>query len=740
LQEMVFQWAALDGQQAERIAGGISPIFPEARAYSSIYLSGKTAEKGKATGLLKNALAETAKVADPFEAQKIRRRIGMGWVRLDTAEAFRLLPDIADPYYRSEILAEIALEFSKKDKRRAMDVAERIPLEDLRTQTVVSIISQWLPKGYEKITSLYREALTATLAIPDPFQRALAQIELGKNWERLERGKGAVALEEAWKSAKEISSAGMRAQILEMLAEAWKNSDKPRAQEIEGAVDPSVIRTRKSLEEIRLWAKIHPEKALRWAEAIPAAFPLEQVIALKEVAGRIKNTQPVLAFDLFERALIQVLTLPEEPQRRKLSSQLVAELALLNKGKTFGRILRIPDRETKDLLLMEAGNAFTRENPLWAFQTANEISESSWRLALYQKIAEREAKDPASPKADRKKDPALKVLREWGLGREIARKEESRATPFFERALEEIGKVRYDREQSYLLCGLAADWAAIDEKKALQAVERISLLFPEPLSYALLQVGTQLRKWNRKGAEPVFQRALAATALIPNASLRARRLLQLAQQWQSIDRGKAQEVLKGAEEEARKSFSLPGKEEKILTDILLAQARLDPTGASSQAWKAAAPSIQAGVLLQTAQAVQKASVEEDVKSLEKALQFAQKKKNARLTADIAMAWFSLEPAKGLEALAQVEPKEIRVQALRQMARKSVSVRREKEEGRRLLDRATHEALGVDGLGGKIQSLREIAGDWAGLDKERAKATYLQAYHLAEEAKFTSPKF
>jgi DNA polymerase III gamma/tau subunit len=228
--------------------------------------------------------------------------------------------------------------------------------------------------------------------------------------------------------------------------------------------------------------------------------------------------------------------------------------------------------------------------------------------------------------------------------------------------------------------------------------------------------------------------------LIPNASLRARRLLQLAQQWQILDPPRGQEVLKRAEEQARKSISLPGRDEKILTDIYLEGARLDPTGILSQSWKAASPSVQARVLLEAARVLQKASVEENVKILEKALQMAQKKKNARLTAAISMAWFSLDPAKSLEVLARVESREIRVQTLRQMAWQSFSVRKDREEGRRLLERATQEALGVDGLGGKIQSLHEIAGDWTTLDKERAKATYLKAYQLAEKAEFTSPKF
>jgi hypothetical protein len=740
LQEMVFQWAALDWERAERLAGEISPVFPEARAYSFIYLSGKTEEKGKALGLLKRALAETAKVADPFEAQKIKSLIGMGLARLDPGEAFRLLPKITDPYYRSEILRELAREFSRKDKRKALDLVEKIPLEDLRIQIMVGVIRQWMPEEHEKISSLYREGLHATLSISDPFDRALMQIELGKNWGRLEPGKGAAALDWAWKSAREISSAGMKAEIFETLAEAWRNSDRTQAQKILEAIDPSVTRARKSLEEIRLWAKTHPEKALRWAEAIPAGLPLEKVAALKEVASGMKKTQPVFASDIFGKALEQALTLPEEPKSRKLLSQLVVESALLNREKTFRRILQIPNRETRDLLLTEASNAWAKEDSLWALKAADEIFESARRLALYQKIAAGEAKNLGPGKPDRLNHPALRALGQWGVGREKAKKEESQATAFFEKALVEIGKIQDGRQQSYFLSGLAADWALIDEEKAMRVAGKISPHYAEPFSYALLQVGTQLRKWNRKAAESVFQKTISATAQIPNASLRGRRLLQLALQWQILDPAKGQEVLKMAENEARKNIFLPGKDEKILTDIFLTQARLNPAAVLSQARKAGSPSIQARVLLEGARVLHKGSVEENVRALEKGLQFAQRKKNPRLTAEIATAWFSLEPAKGLEVLAQVEPKENRVQTLRQMVWQSVSLRKERGEGQRLLERAIQEALGIEGLGEKIKSLGEIARDWVGLDKERAKSTYLQAYQLVEKAEISSPKF
>ena len=740
LQEMVFQWAVLDWEQAERLTGEISPVFPEARAYSFIYLSGKAGDRKRALELLRNALAETGKIADPFEAQKIRSRIGVRLARLDPEGALRVLPEMVDPYYRSEILGELSREFSKKDKRKALDLAERIPLEDLRAQMIVSVIAQWMPKGYEKITSLYIEALQVTTSISDPYDRALIQINLGKNWGRLERGKGAVAFDWALKSAGEISSVGMKAEILERLAEAWKDSDKTQAQRILNAIDPSVIRVRKSLEEIRLWAKTHPEKALRWAEAFPAAFPLEKASALKEVASSLKKTQPVFAFDILQRAWEQALILPEEPKGRKLLSQIVVEAGLLNIERTFRRILQVPDRETRDLLLVEAGSAWVKEDPLWGLKAANEISDSDLRVGLYLQIAAGEAKNLVSAKSDRRNHPALKALGQWALGREKAKKEESRATPFFEKALEEIGRIQDGREQAYLLSGLAAEWAPIDEEKALGVAEKIPPHFSEPFSYAFLQVGTQLRKWNRKGAESVFQKALSTTAQIPNASLRVRRLLQLARQWRILNLAKGQEVLKMAENEVQKNISPLVKNEKILIDIFLTQAHLDPDAVLSQARKAVSPSIQAGVLLESAKVLHKVSIEEDVKALEKGLQFAQRKKNPRLISEIAMAWFSLEPAKGLEILAEIEPKEIRIQALRGMAWQSVSRRKEKEEGKRLLEQATREALGIDGLGEKIKSLREVARDWVALDKERAKATYLQAYQIAEKAEISSPRF
>jgi len=183
---------------------------------------------------------------------------------------------------------------------------------------------------------------------------------------------------------------------------------------------------------------------------------------------------------------------------------------------------------------------------------------------------------------------------------------------------------------------------------------------------------------------------------------------------------------------------LPGQGEKILLEVLLSLAWGEPEEALSVAQNAGTPYRQAKVLLETAQALNKAHMEENLKALEKALQFAQRTKNFPLLSEIASAWFCVAPDKGREVLSQVEPREIRIQALRQMARQSVS--RQPQEAKRILEQATQEALRVEELGGRIKLLKEIAGDWMSLDPGRAKATFLQVFQIAEKAAISSPSF
>jgi hypothetical protein len=313
------------------------------------------------------------------------------------------------------------------------------------------------------------------------------------------------------------------------------------------------------------------------------------------------------------------------------------------------------------------------------------------------------------------------------MGREKAKRDESQAAAHYEKTLQELERLTDPRERSHLLSGLAAEWAPINEEKALQVARKISSQFSEPFSYALLQVGAQLRKWNRREAQSVFEGTFSSAIQIKDPSLRFLRLFQLAQQWQTLDGEKAKEVLKRAESEALKDLSLHNKGEKILAENYVAQVNLEPDRVLTIAQNARTPWLKAKILLERAKDLNRVRIEENVNALEKSLQFAKTSKNPRLMSEIAVAWFALDPNKGLEILAQVEPKEIRIKTLGRMARRSNSLRK------RLLEEATQETVGIEGLSEKMAFLKEVANDWREIDEEKAKSVYHMIYRIVEKA-------
>jgi hypothetical protein len=324
-----------------------------------------------------------------------------------------------------------------------------------------------------------------------------------------------------------------------------------------------------------------------------------------------------------------------------------------------------------------------------------EIAEGSARASLYQKIADLASKGGIDPN-----QPAMNALSQWGQGREAAKKEETKALPYFETAFQEIGKISDTQERSFILSGLIGDWTQIDEGRAIKAAERISPDFPEPLSYSLLQVSIQLRKWNRKDAEAAFQKSLTAAESIQDSSLRRQRIIQIAQQWQLINGDKGREILK----KAAASPDNPGGRAKIRMD--------------------------------SGKAFYKETIEKDIKLLEKARQFIQGNKNPRILTEVALAWSWIDGGKAEEALALIDSREARVKALRALARQAGKSKPEVARG--FLEKAAQEAAAIEGLKEKIPALHEIAVDWAALDPGKAKATYLLAYRAAERVDQISP--
>ncbi len=607
-----------------------------------------------------------------------------------------------------------------------MDLAGKIPLETKRAAAMVEIIGRRAREERRKMLSLYQETFQAAQAIPDPYTRALTLIELGKEWGGMERGKEIGPLETALKTTETIPNLSAQAEVLETLAAAWKGFQTDTAQVIMSRIDPSVIEVKKKLEEIRLWAKTDPAKAGKWAESIPDSFPYEKAVSLKEVAGNWKKSQPKTALAVLEKALQMVPFIPEGGRKSKIVAELAAEAASVDKEWTLRWISQVPDPSLRDLLCQGAGNFWAAEDPIYALNAAGVISESSLRLPLCQKAAESAAK---------KALPSF--LSSWAVGREKAKREGLEAVPFYGAALQGIEKVSDPKERAYLLSGLAADWAVIDEKKALQIVERIPLNeFPEPHSYALLQIAGQYGKWSRKEAESFFPKALSAAEKVGDPSLRAQRMLQIALQWKLINPGKGMEVLRKAMAEARKRSS-PGQEPIILA-ILQTQAGWEPENSSSIGKSAGSAAMQARILLEGSKVLRIRLIDEKTKILEQVLLLARKEKNERLMGELAAAWFILVPRKGLEILGQMESRDLRVQTLRRMAQGNGSLPR--EETRRLLDQAADEAERIEGTKEKIHLLKEVASDMVPMDRDRARATYLKAYQIAEKEFLTKPRF
>jgi hypothetical protein len=86
------------------------------------------------------------------------------------------------------------------------------------------------------------------------------------------------------------------------------------------------------------------------------------------------------------------------------------------------------------------------------------------RFVLYQKIADHEAKKLSRPGKPGTEQPVSLAFSQWGLGREKAKKDESQAVPHYEKTLQEIRKTNDLKERSYLLGGLAAEWAIRRER------------------------------------------------------------------------------------------------------------------------------------------------------------------------------------------------------------------------------------------------------------------------------------
>ena len=545
-QELVSSWALRDWEQAERFAQEIPVDQPEARAFALIQIGEcKNIPPEKAAAVCRKAIGEADRIQENFPRQKAKTQALLKLAVHAPSEAGKQLPQIADPILRSEVEIRLVEIMATRDLDEALSAAGQIPSEFLRSRAIMKVLNQKIPRDVAKTNFLFQDAMKAGLNIPDPYTRVFLLADLGRSWGQIERSRKIEIYESALRFSQEISSPSLKAEALEALASAWKSSDKEKAQAVLESLDPMVRRARRVVEEVKLWAKTDPEKAKQAAESIPANLPIEKAQAYRELGAAVKKAQPVQGLEALEKAWALATTLPEGGSREKVLIQILMETTPLNVDKSLAMVQAVRGREIKDRLLQEAGNAFFKEESgsslSGALKIAKEISESSARTGIYQKAAERVVRGLVKGNG---MDQAFQAaLSQWGRGRETVKREETRAAPFFEGAFREIGKISDSRDRAFLLAALISDWAQVEEGKALKAAEAIPSEMAEALSYSLLQISLQLRKWDRKGAEASFEKALKAAEKIPDPSLKGQRIIQIAREWQLINGEKGKEVL-----------------------------------------------------------------------------------------------------------------------------------------------------------------------------------------------------
>jgi len=687
-QEFVSAWARKDWDQAKKFAETIPADQPEGRCFAFIRIgSGGNIPPEKAASALRRAIGEADRIPDSFQRQKAKKLALLKLAVHAPKEAGAYLPQISDPILRSEVETRLVGIRASRDFDEALKSAANIPSEFLRSGAILKLLNQKIPQDLAKAVPLFQDAMKSGSNIPDPYARVLFLTELGRSWGRIDPVREAALYEDALRVSREISSPSLKAEVLEKLASAWKNTDKEKAQAALDAVDPGVLRFRAAAAEAKLWAKTDLVKAKHAAEAVPPTFPIEKAQAFKDLAVAIKKTEPALGIEFLQRAWGLAIAMPEGGSKEKILNQILSETTSLDVEKGLSLARTISDPEMKDRLLGEAGAGLFKEESAasltGALKIAKEISESSLRAAVYQKAAERAAKGPIK---GNEADPAiLAALSQWGRAKEAAKQEESEASPVFERAFAEIGKISAPRERAQILSAMIGDWARVEERMALKAVETIPSEMAEALSYSLLQLSVQFRKWSRKEAEAVFEKTLKAAENIPDPSLRRRRMVQIAREWQPINREKGKEVFGRA------------------PDVFVS------------------PYPRAKSLLNWANLFCKESIDNDLKILDKSLQFARENKNPRLLTEIALAWSWLDLNRAQEILGQIDSKEARVNGLRRLAGQRKKIQPNISSS--LLEKAKQESMGIEDFGEKISALQRVAMDQAGLDRVKAKATY-----------------
>ena len=430
IRDLVQVWSPIEPGQAERWLDRIPSDFPDPRVYALLALAqGRKVPEEKRLALLQRAFDETMKVSDPFEKEKLKRLVIEAISRLDPQKGMALIPWLNDAYDRSRVLTQIASREGAKDKAQGLAVAGKILLESFRQKAIVEGIDRWVDQDRDQFRRLGKEALQAAASITDPYKRVFRLIEIGKTGETGDGQTTSEAFAMARKSLREIASPWKKAAASQELAKNWKRIHPEKAAELLREIDPVVMRLRNFVAEILRWAAVDPELAQKMAEGIPDTFPLEKAQALKEAAIALKNARKDAAWECLETSLHLILPLPAEGTGRvKFLGEVIGEMARMDGERTLRVFEKIQPGNMRDTLLVEASQAWIKENSAKSLQRAllatYRISRGSLRLTVLRRIADAAPKALAALQSDPSIAPALVGVSFWGMGREQGKKEE----------------------------------------------------------------------------------------------------------------------------------------------------------------------------------------------------------------------------------------------------------------------------------------------------------------------------
>ncbi len=152
LSDLAVAWAPIDAGQAGKTAGSIAVKYPDARAVAY-----------RGIGLYDQAWREIARLDAGFEQGRAQAGVIAAWARVSPDQALAAAKTMQEPYWSAQAQRAIAAEYGKSDVRRALDLAQAIPVVSARVQALADIARE------SRDPSAFQQAAAGAQQLRDPY-------------------------------------------------------------------------------------------------------------------------------------------------------------------------------------------------------------------------------------------------------------------------------------------------------------------------------------------------------------------------------------------------------------------------------------------------------------------------------------------------------------------------------------------------------------------------------------------